>query len=118
MRLRADLSEQMFGQRRALAAAVLEIGQFGPTAAVRGAAPVGLESGVARRRIGIERAGVDIERSVLDPGAVHQGRGVALTAFRRRHIPAFARHFADLEQGVGLQRLADMGFEFEVGERQ
>ncbi len=104
----AHLRVQVIGQRQLFVAAILEIGRLGAAAGCFGR-PV---AGVA---IGIQRAGIDIQRLVAVGGG---GIGdLGLFAFGRC-FAILGAHFARLQQRIAFQRIADEGLDLEVRQRQ
>ena len=124
---RADLRAEMLGQGLAAAGAFVDrwaVLTRGPTDL---AAPVGLVPAVAGVAVAVERGRVDVER-LVDIGVALADELVRARAFERgaarllgRFDPGdghFGRRLADVEQRVGLQRLADERLDLEVGQRQ
>jgi len=116
----------MLAQRALRAAALIDARPFLAAAKAQFGTPRNVDLAVAGIAIPIERAAIDVERAII-LGTAFADQPVDRRAFERgapRLLGDFQylgddRGFpADVEQRIGVERFADEGFNFEVGQRQ
>ena len=119
----ADLGLEVLCEAGRGSAALVDAGPFLAATGAKVPAPVGIEA-VA---VAVERGRVDIERPVvggaafadqLVGGRAFQAGSASFDRLRMSGVGFCIRCLAEIEQRIGIERLADEHFDFEVRQRQ